>query len=277
MLEADSVTVRYGGRLAVDGVSLRIDRGTCVALCGPNGAGKSTLLAALAGEHPLGPDQVRVDGESISGMAPASLALKRAVLEQSPSLTAAFSVTELISLSIPLAVSPTHTAQIVASALEAVDLAAFGDRHVSSLSGGQRHRAHLGRALAQLLGAQHLGELGCLMLDEPTASLDIAHQIAVMRLCKHIAQEGGTVVVVLHDLNLAAAFADAVALMHAGKLVSFGPPAKVFTEARLEDVYGTPVSVTYDPSGRPTILPHYTSEKETLNVHRHEPVQSAAL
>ena len=263
MLEADSVTVRYGGRLAVDSVSLRIDRGTCVALCGPNGAGKSTLLAALAGEHPLGPGHVRIDEESISGMPPASLALKRAVLEQSPSLTAAFSVTELISLSIPLAVSPAHTAQIVASTLEAVDLAGFADRHVSSLSGGQRHRAHLGRALAQLRGAQQLGELGCLMLDEPTASLDIAHQIAVMRLCKRIAQEGGTVVVVLHDLNLAAAFADQVALMQDGKLVSDGPTAKVFTEARLEEVYGTPVSVTQDPSGRLTLLPHYTQEKET--------------
>ncbi|MEO0388280.1 MAG: ATP-binding cassette domain-containing protein, partial [Pseudomonadota bacterium] len=190
MLEAEAVDIAYGRTPVVEAASLSIAQGEICALCGPNGAGKTSLFAALAGELRPRRGVVRIGGEDIRKLSAAALAERRAVLEQSPTLSAEFSVRELIGLAIPLQIPPEEAEEIVETTIAEVDLAEFAARSVLRLSGGQRHRAHLGRALAQLAAGQALGHTTSLLLDEPTANLDIAHQIAVMHLAKRAAARG---------------------------------------------------------------------------------------
>lgn len=259
MLDARDITVSFGRTTVLRDVSLRVRPGELVALCGPNGAGKSTLLAAMAGDFPPGRGQVLIDGAVISTLAPAELARRRAVLEQSPSLSAGFSVGELLSLSIPRTVPPDRADALIAQKLHAVGLADRIHDTCQILSGGQRHRAHLARVLVQLAAADTPGT-GYLMLDEPTSSLDIAHQITTMRIARRAAREGAGVLVVLHDLNLAAAFADRVALMHAGRMVADGPGAEIFTAGRLSAIYETEITVEREDGQAPRILPVYSPD-----------------
>lgn len=258
MLEATGVDIAYGRTRVVEDARVSVAPGAVLALCGPNGAGKSSLLAALAGEMRPVRGRVTIDGTDIHTLSAAALAERRAVLEQSPTLSAEFTVAELIGLSIPIAVPPAVAAEITEATLAEVDLVPIAGRSVLRLSGGQRHRAHLGRALAQLAAGHALGRRPCLLLDEPTASLDVAHQIAVMRLARAAAARGAAVAIVLHDLNLAAAFADRVVLMEAGRIIAEGTPAEVFTPARLTATYGTEIAVRPGgPRGRPVVVPAY--------------------
>ncbi|MEM9432124.1 MAG: heme ABC transporter ATP-binding protein [Pseudomonadota bacterium] len=278
MLEAADVDIAYGRMTVVSGATLAVAPGEVLALCGPNGAGKSSLFAALAGELRPRRGTVRIGGADIRTLRAAALAERRAVLEQSPSLSAEFTVAELIGLAIPLRVTPETAEEIVAQTIAEVDLTDHRARSVLRLSGGQRHRAHLGRALAQLAAGHALGQTPCLLLDEPTASLDVAHQIAVMRLARAAAARGAAVAVVLHDLNLAAAFADRTALMDEGRIIADGPPDEVFTADRLTATYGTEITVRPGPGGRPTVVPEYGPEQreEPSHVRRHEPLPRAS-
>ncbi|PZQ51701.1 MAG: iron ABC transporter [Rhodovulum sulfidophilum] len=237
------MTLGHGRVEIVRDASLEARPGAVLALCGPNGSGKTTLLSALAGDLAPWQGRVTLGGSDLSALRPAALARGRAVLEQSPSLSADFDVATLAALGIPREVPPGAAREIVAAALAAVDLAERAGVSVARLSGGQRHRAHLARALAQLAAGRGLGAGHALLLDEPTASLDVAHQIGVMRAARGAAREGAAVVVVLHDLNLAAAFADRIALMAEGRIVTEGAPAEVLTEAGLSALYGTPLRV----------------------------------
>ncbi|WP_193171739.1 heme ABC transporter ATP-binding protein [Nisaea nitritireducens] len=256
MLEAQGITVSFGKTTVLRDVSLRVRPGELVALCGPNGAGKSTLLAAMAGDFQPERGQVFIEGAIITGLPPAELARRRAVLEQSPSLSAGFSVGELLALSIPRDVPPEQADALIARKLHSVGLADRIGDNCQILSGGQRHRAHLARVLVQL-AASDTPDTGYLMLDEPTSSLDIAHQITTMRIARRAAREGAGVLVVLHDLNLAAAFADRVALMHDGRMVADGPGAKIFTADRLSAIYETEIAVEREDGQAPRILPVY--------------------
>lgn len=244
MLEARDVALARGGRPVLAGVSLALATGELVALCGPNGAGKSSLFALLSGE--LSPDAgtVTLDGRPLAALSAAALAAERAALEQSPSLSAPFTVRALVGLglsAVPRAALD-ETA-LVARAIAAAGVADLADRPADRLSGGERARAHLARVLAQLWAGRAAGAGRYLMLDEPTASLDIAHQLALMEAARAEAEAGAGVLVVLHDLNLAAAFADRVALLDAGRIAAAGPPAAVFEAARLSAVYQTPIVV----------------------------------
>jgi len=256
MLEARDLQVRFpNGFVAVDGVTLGLRSGEVLALCGPNGAGKSTVLSALAGDLAPTTGDVWLDGAALSAFDAAALARRRAVLEQSPSLSAPFTVGRLAGLSIGIEVPPSRARDIVRESLAHVDLGHFTDKRADLLSGGERHRAHLARILAQL-SASGDGQGTYLLLDEPTASLDIEHQIAVMRVARQAARRGVGVLVVLHDLNLAAAFANRVGLMCRGRLVSIGSPTEVLTSARLSDVYRTPIDVDAG-SGALRVTPRY--------------------
>ncbi len=257
MLEAHSVTLAHGSRAVVSDATLAVAPRQVVALCGPNGAGKSTLLAALTGEMRPRAGRVTIGGLDISGLSPAALAEMRAVLEQSPRLSAAFSVAMLATLGIPRAVPPARAEAIVTEMLAEVGLAGLADQPVDRLSGGQQHRAHLARALAQLAAGRALGKGGYLLLDEPTASLDLAHQAGAMRAAHRAARAGAGVVVVLHDLNLAAAFADRIVLMNEGRILIDDTPERVLTEDRLVEVYAAPLRVESGPGGRPCVLPVY--------------------
>ncbi|MEO0943613.1 MAG: ATP-binding cassette domain-containing protein [Pseudomonadota bacterium] len=239
----------------LNGVSCDLNPAQIVALCGPNGAGKSTLLACLAGEHRDCAHTIRFFDVPLAGMAPHIQARHRVVLEQSPTLTAEFTLSELLELGVPIELSSGTLATLKAEAFAAFGFNGREHEFVSSLSGGQRHRAHMARVLIQLRANQHLGHDCYLFLDEPTASLDIKHQILILNLVRDLAQQGTGVLVVLHDLNLAAAFASTVLLMKEGRVTHIGTPDDVLTSKNLSAVYDTDIFVDRTSADQVIIQP----------------------
>ncbi|WP_069298300.1 ATP-binding cassette domain-containing protein [Neptunicoccus sediminis] len=259
MITGRNIDVAFGRKTILRCVDVDVPFGKLVALCGPNGAGKSTLLSALVGDVPTARGDIRYNDTDLHRMDAADLSRRRAVLEQSPTLSAAFSVAEVVRLSVPIEYAPAETESLVTEVTAQLGLTRFIDTPVPKLSGGQRHRAHLARVLAQLTANRSLFGPGYLFLDEPTASLDIQHQIEVMKIARVLARGGSGVLVVLHDLNLAAAFADSICLMRDGAVVGSGTVAEVFTARMLSDVYATPISVEKTEGGPLIILPDYHS------------------
>lgn len=251
MLQLQDVTVKAGGRAIVSRVSLALRAGELTALLGPNGAGKSTLMKVMTGELAPESGQVRFHGRSLAEWTPSELARHRAVLPHSNQLAFPFTVFEVVRLGVEARGSRVGLEREVSAALERVDLAGFGARRFSELSGGEQQRVHLARVLSQI-GAP-VGEDGrprLLFLDEPTSSLDIRHQIAVLEIARTFSRAGGAVLAIVHDLNLAAAFADRIAIMERGHLAADGTPRAVFTSEVLETVFGLPLHI-HAPEGRP--------------------------
>jgi iron complex transport system ATP-binding protein len=241
LAEAVGLHVRHGARDVLDGVSVTARAGEVLALVGPNGAGKSTLLAALAADLPAAAGVVRLYGRPAAEWSAPELALRRAVLPQSADLSFPFTVEEVVRMGrAPWAtVDPDADERAVAEAMAATEVAAFAVRRFSALSGGERARVALARVLAQ--------RAPLLLLDEPTAALDLRHQELVLRLCRQRARAGDAVVIVLHDLGLAAAYAHRVAVLRAGHIATAGPPAEVFTASLLSEVYDQQVEVLPHP------------------------------
>ncbi|MET7408609.1 heme ABC transporter ATP-binding protein [Streptomyces parvulus] len=242
LAEAEAVRVLLGGRPVLDGVDVRVRAGEVLALVGPNGAGKSTLLGALAADVPAAEGVVRVHGRPAGEWSAPELALRRAVLPQSASLSFPFPVAEVVRMGRAPWAGGEREAEddaAVAEAMARTEVAGFAGRPFSALSGGERARVALARVLAQ--------RAPLLLLDEPTAALDLRHQELVLRLCRERARVGDAVVVVLHDLALAAAYADRVAVLRAGRIAAEGAPAEVFDEDLLSEVYDQPVEVLPHP------------------------------
>ncbi|MET9060626.1 heme ABC transporter ATP-binding protein [Streptomyces antibioticus] len=238
--EADGVWVRLGGRDVLCGVDVRVRAGEVLALVGPNGAGKSTLLAALAADLPAAAGTVRIHGRPAAGWSAPELALRRAVLPQAAVLSFPFTVADVVRMGrAPHDSSPAEDEAVISEAMAATEVTHFAARPFSALSGGERARVALARVLAQ--------RAPLLLLDEPTAALDLKHQELVLRLCRERARAGDAVVVVLHDLGLAAAYAHRVAVLHEGRVAADGPPAEVFTGRLLSEVYDQPVEVLPHP------------------------------
>lgn len=251
MYRAEDVRVMAGSRALVDGASLTVRPGAVTVLVGPNGAGKSTLLKAMSGEHRLAAGAVTLDGVPIARIHPLALARRRAVLPQAAEVAFPFTAGEVIAAGL---LSPgSRDAGRVARLLALVDLPGFAGRGYDSLSGGERQRVQLARILAQLeIGASDAPSY--LFLDEPTASLDLAHQLVVLRLARAHADKGGGVLALLHDLNLAAMVADEIVVLAAGQIRAAGPAAEVITDRVLEEAFGVSVRVGVAPSG-PFVLP----------------------
>ncbi|MFH9807775.1 heme ABC transporter ATP-binding protein [Streptomyces olivaceus] len=251
LAETEALRVLLGGRPVLDGVDVRVRAGEVLALVGPNGAGKSTLLGALAADVPAAEGVVRVHGRPVSAWSAPELALRRAVLPQSASLSFPFPVEEVVRMGrAPWAGGDEADEDdaVVADAMSRTEVTGFAGRPFSALSGGERARVALARVLAQ--------RAPLLLLDEPTAALDLRHQELVLRLCRERARAGDAVVVVLHDLALAAAYADRVAVLRAGRVAADGPPAEVFAEELLSEVYDQPVEVLPHPrTGALMVLP----------------------
>ncbi|MFG2350014.1 heme ABC transporter ATP-binding protein [Streptomyces phaeochromogenes] len=242
LAEAEALHVRLGGREVLSGVDVTARAGEVLALVGPNGAGKSTLLSALAADLPAAAGVVRVHGRPASEWSAQELALRRAVLPQSAALSFPFAVEEVVRMGrAPWAGRPEEDEDdsAVAAAMAATEVSDFAGRAFSALSGGERARVALARVLAQ--------RTRLLLLDEPTAALDLRHQELVLRVCRARAHAGDAVVVVLHDLGLAAAYAHRVVILRAGRAVADGRPAEVFTDRLLSDVYQQPVEVFPHP------------------------------
>lgn len=252
MLRASAVWLDRGTRAVLRGVDARVAPGELVALCGPNGAGKSTLLSVFAGD--LTPDRgaVTLDGAPLSALSTRELACRRAVLPQHAALDQPLRAEEVVALGrLPHGTS-TGDAARVARALERVGAAHLFGRRWTTLSGGERQRVALARVLCQLDGV----EGGFLLLDEPTSALDLAHQHQVLALAHDLRAHGLGVLVVLHDLGLAGAWADRIVLLRDGVVRAEGTPREVLDPALVSEVFGLRVSVLPHPvTGRPLVAP----------------------
>ncbi len=251
LIEARAVTVRLGGKLIISEVDLIARSGEVVALVGPNGAGKSTLLGALSGDADLASGEVLVDGRPMGSWSHVELALRRSVLPQQVTVTFPFTVSEVVRMGrSPWARTPVESSddEVVAAVARQTDVTDLMSRQYPSLSGGERARVALARVLAQ--------STSVLLLDEPTAALDVHHQELVLEVARARANEGAAVVVVLHDLGLAVAHADRVAVMDGGRVVADGPPAEVMSPELLSRVYNHEIEVIAHPgTGAPLVLP----------------------
>ena len=256
MILAENIVVRAGPATLIDGISLAIPPGRVTAIIGPNGAGKSTLLKALTGEIRPASGRVTLDGTDIARLRPGELAARRAVLPQAATLAFPFTVHEVVRLgALDRRAAASVNAGVVA-ALVRVDLAGFGGRLYQELSGGEQQRVHLARVLCQLPDPCPGGRPAFLLLDEPTASLDLRHQLMTLAAARAFADRGGGVVAVLHDMNLAVRHADTIAVIDRGRLVAEGSPADVLTEPMLRAVFGVALPVGRTAEGVPYVLPH---------------------
>ncbi|MDS0298246.1 heme ABC transporter ATP-binding protein [Halogeometricum sp. S1BR25-6] len=244
LIRTTDLSVELGGETILDGVNLTVDRGTFVGLIGPNGAGKTTLLKAVNGSLAPSRGRVEIDGENVHALSSKATSRLVATVPQNTSLTFDFDVRQTVRMG-----RTPHRSRLggwrggdesaVEHALERTRTTEFADRTVSDLSGGERQRVLIARALAQ--------ETPLLLLDEPTASLDINHQVRTLELVRELVGEGKTAVAAIHDLNLAAHYCDELVLLSGGRVVATGPPESVLTEDHLEDAFDANAVVARHP------------------------------
>ena len=260
-LEIQNVSTSVNGRSLVRNLDLSLAAGEIVAVIGPNGAGKSTLLKLACGLMPLQRGSVSFGGKNINLLSNGELAKRRALLPQDCPMRARFTALELVLMGTAISGQSRQASERGAAALAALEhvgLSAFTARDVMTLSGGERQRVHLARVLAQLEIAAQDNVPGFLLLDEPLSAQDMARQRLVLQIAGTHARRGGGVLLVLHDLNWAAACADRVVVMHQGEIQAQGTPQEVMTPQLLNDVFGIPDGCIHhhDSSGRPYVVPH---------------------
>jgi iron complex transport system ATP-binding protein len=251
MYTAESIRVKVGRKTILDHASLSLSPGKVVAVVGPNGAGKSTLLKVIAGERRYDGGAVTLDGISLTKWDASALAKRRAVLPQSVVVAFPFLAAEIVALGLPQYFPRKEGAALAERALREVDMLPAREQVYDTLSGGERQRVQLARVLAQLWAN---GGQGYLLLDEPTASLDLPHQLATLRIARDHAKAGGAVLAVLHDLNLAVMAADEIVAMRGGRIIARGAPVEVVTDDLIHALYGVRVRIGAVPPG-PFLLP----------------------
>ncbi|KAA9407989.1 ATP-binding cassette domain-containing protein [Haloarcula sp. CBA1131] len=265
MLDVSDLAVSFGDQSVVSGVEFSVDRGSLVGLVGPNGAGKTTVLRAVKGT--LDPDAgtVRVDGEPIQSKSAKAVSRLVASTPQGTALSFDFSVRQTVEMG-----RTPHLGRFdrmddgdrraVETAMERASVAQFADRPFTSLSGGERQRVLLARALAQ--------ETPALLLDEPTASLDINHAVRTLELVRALVDDGKTAVAAIHDLNLAARYCDELVLLAGGGVRAAGRPADVLTSDTLRDAFDAETLVTTQPgTDAPLVTPLAEQESVARRVH----------
>ncbi len=253
-LSAQSLTLAYGDRTIVEGLDLQLPPGAVTAIVGANGCGKSTLLRALARLLAPRAGRIILDGKELHRLPGKQVARTLGLLPQGPTAPEGIAVADLVGRGRHphqrlLARWSEHDYRIVAESLAATGIADLADRAVDELSGGQRQRVWIAMALAQ--------ETDILLLDEPTTFLDVAHQVEILDLLRDLNHERGTtIVMVLHDMNLAARYADHLVALRDGRIVAGGPPAEVMTSDLIREVFQLDSLVIPDPvSGTPLVLP----------------------
>ena len=253
-LVAEAATLGYDDHVVFNGIDLQIEAGTVTTLIGANGCGKSTLLKAFGRLLTPSAGSIRLEGTPLHRLSARAVARRLAILPQKPLTPAATTVRDLVmrgrhphqTLLRPW--SPQDAAKVEA-ALEATGMSELADRDVGSLSGGQLQRAWIALVLAQ--------DAPTILLDEPTTFLDLSHQLEVLRLVRTInARHGSTIVMVLHDLSLAARYSDRLVVLHQGRVLADGEPWQVITPEVLDAAFGLEALVIADPaSGRPLVVP----------------------
>ncbi len=234
----------------LDDVSLDVNYGQILALVGPNGAGKSTLLAMMSGDLAPSSGTVELNGAPLDSYSAKELARQRSVLLQANMVSFAFTVHDVVLMGrTPWAKTSDEDTDewLTSQAMQDADVEHLASRSFQALSGGEKARSSLARVLAQ--------DTPIVLLDEPTASLDLRHQEDVMVVARRLANSGHAVVVVLHDLSLAGAWADEVVILSNGMLAHQGTPEAVITEATVKSVYGIDVHVLRDPNDRLIVVP----------------------
>jgi len=259
LLEVRDLTVAYpagprGQRVALRDVSLDLAPGELLGLVGPNGSGKTTLIRSVTGAVPPVAGRIRISGEDAARLSQRELARRVAVVPQNPRLPDAFTVLDIVLMGRTPHLRLLQTegpADLSAArrAMLATDTWALADRRIGELSGGERQRVVVARALAQ--------EAPLLLLDEPTAHLDIGHQAAVLELMRAFCRaEGKAVLAAVHDLTLAAQYCHRLVMLHQGQVVATGNPSEVLRADLLERVYQARVHVFLNPqNGRPVVAP----------------------
>lgn len=251
MIRVESVRVVLGGATVLDGVDLTVDAGQLVGLVGPNGAGKTTLLRTINGRLTPVDGRVELDGSTVGGLSARELGRRVATVPQQTDLSFDFTVREIVELGRhphrPRFGGPDPDPEAVDRALRRTATDHLADRSVTATSGGERQRVLLARALAQ--------DTPTLLLDEPTASLDIHHQVRTLELVQDLVEaDGRTVIAAIHDLDLAARYCDELVLLTEGRIRTTGPPESVLTQDHLEAVFGGRVAVGRNPAtGTPSV------------------------
>jgi iron complex transport system ATP-binding protein len=246
MLKVDAISVNYGTRNVLRDVSFQLHAGEIIALLGPNGAGKTTLIKALNGSVPLSSGGILLIGRPLSRFSRREIAREIAVVAQENETKFPVSVLEFVlsgrfSRGGPFGWETVQDIAIAEKALQECDLAEYSTRLMNELSGGERQRVVLSRALAT--------EAKILLLDEPTANLDLAHQASMFRLVRDRCDSyGNSAIIITHDLNLASAFADKVMMLKGGAVFAFGRTDKVLTHENLNEVYNVQVLLDQHPA-----------------------------
>lgn len=253
MLKLQSISVSYGARQILHDISLNVQSGEVLALIGPNGAGKSTLIRAASGVIPYS-GHVRTNGDDFAALSTLQRARYIATVPQAVAMPPAFTVWETVLLGRTpylgfLGQPSPRDEEIAREALQRVSALHFAERRIGELSGGEQQRILLARALCQ--------STPVLLLDEPTAHLDLQYQVSLLELVRELAHKDNlAVLVALHDLNLAAHYADRIALMVAGSLKALGTPEEVLKPELIADAYCLPVQVVKHPFlDIPLVLP----------------------
>ncbi|MET1036791.1 MAG: heme ABC transporter ATP-binding protein [Aeromicrobium sp.] len=249
-LRLDHVSASLGGHPILHDVSLEIVPGELVALVGPNGAGKTTLLSVMSGDISPTSGEATLDGVALDAWKVAALARRRAVLPQEQRLAFGFRVVDVVRMGrAPWARRPEEDLDdvIVAESMHRTDVLTMAERSFPTLSGGEKARTSFARVLAQ--------QTPLVLLDEPTAALDIRHQEQVLSEARRLTTDGHAVVAVLHDLTVASAHADRICVLAGGRLAADGAPRDVMRPDVLGEVYGHPVDVI-EHQGRLVVLPH---------------------
>lgn len=246
MLRADNISIRYGMRYAVRDVSFELSKGRIVALLGPNGAGKTTLIRSLNGTASISSGRIELAGEPLDSYSRRQIAHRIAVVAQENETRFPVTVLEYVlagrfANGSAFGWETEKDVSVAKEALEKCDLLGYAGRLMNELSGGERQRVVLARALAT--------DARVLLLDEPTANLDLAHQAMMFRLVRDRCDEcGSAAIVITHDLNLAAEFADEVMLLKNGEMFAYGPPDEVMTAANISGVFNVPVLLDENPA-----------------------------
>ena len=246
-LEARNLGFRIGEQTLLHALDLQVRAGECVAVVGPNGAGKTTLFRLLSGELAPATGDVLFNGRDLTRWPLEQLARMRAVLPQSSTLQFAFTVQEVVAMGrMPHATGRRIDAEIVQDVMRVCDVQKLATRLYTELSGGERQRVQLARVMAQVWQPVVEGER-LLLLDEPTSALDLSHQIELMQLVRQVCASGIAVLVILHDLNLAARFADRILMLHSGKTIAVGTPQQVLLPDLIECVFNVRSQVIAHP------------------------------
>lgn len=250
MISVNNISVQIGSTKILDDVSMKMPHGKLSILVGTNGAGKSTLLKAICANIEPEKGTIYFDGASLSNIKADEIARKRAVVLQKSHLSFSFTAFEIVLMG-----RTPHTNgfegekdyQIAEDCMKKLQVEHLRDRQFPTLSGGEQQRVQLARALAQIWDCIAENKPCYLLLDEPTSSLDIAHQHQLLSLLREMAQAGVTIFVILHDLNLAAQYGDLIHVMKKGKCIASGPANTIFQPDVIENAFECPVKIMHNP------------------------------